>query len=803
MNPRRIGHYTLLRELGTGQFGTVYLGEGVVPTRFKSEDTVRRVAIKVLKEPGDPTAQASLVREFELMDQVRHRSLCRFYEYLPKQSAVVMEWVQGVDLRKVLDAMKRRGEPIDIKMVAALGCELADCLYQTYSSPDSDGEPLNLVHRDLKPENIMLTPRGEVKLLDFGLARVRDPAQTRKRMVMGTPLYMPPEQANGRLVDHRSDLFALGLILFELLMNEPAYEIREDVADPETEVMDRIERGSLKPELDRLERRFPEMGYMVTKCLQPNPRSRYPSGHDLLLNLRRLLPRESGVYLEQFCSYFFSTVHPIKTESIVVEQKRVGPMSNSKKPPRPSGKPPRPSASGRRPARPSASGSRPSAAPPASGRRPPGPRGSRGARPAGAGPRPASPRKPTGPSVPKAPTAPSSAEGPAAAPPTKSSKFGLGESSARSPVETGMLRMVPLSDEDDVEESAPSSATQFFAIPKSRTKKKPKPPPSGAPKLGVSGSATPGPNHRISGPGNAATPGQPGLAISGPSAPSAGGAGMPGVIPQRPGAGLGIQGPVATGPTDGPVQPFSDVAQPPEEVPDTSAGRTRSLRLFAIIAMFMVLMGGTGLIVVGAIVVAVNPDMFSGGGSSMIEDSNPSEGLLADEDDAEDDSFDDDKENYDLSGLDDEPDSSSSRSRSRGRSNSARSGSRRSSASSGGRSSSTPSSNGAATSGSSSGSTASSSSSRASTSKPRARSGPITLKVTGANAKSVRISCSDGKTDNVRLSGGSGSTSSSISGSASCDLSFKTVDGLSKKGSVSGGGRTYSCDLSGARASCK
>ena len=286
MHPQRIGNYTIVRELGTGQFGTVFLAEGVVPSRYRATDTVRRVAIKVLKDPGDPTAQASLVREFELMDQVRHRSLCRFYEYLPKQSAVVMEWVQGVDLRKVLDAMRQRKEPVDITMVAALGCELADCLYQTYATPGANGTALNLVHRDLKPENVMLTPDGEVKLLDFGLARVRDPTQTRKRMVMGTPLYMPPEQANGRMVDHRSDLFALGLILYEMLMNEPAYEIREDVEDPESEVMGRIESGSLKPELDRLESRFPQVGYMVTRCLQANPRSRYATGHDLLLDLR-------------------------------------------------------------------------------------------------------------------------------------------------------------------------------------------------------------------------------------------------------------------------------------------------------------------------------------------------------------------------------------------------------------------------------------------------------------------------------------------------------------------------------------
>ena len=284
------------------------------------------------------------------MDQVRHRSLCRFYEYLPKQSAVVMEWVQGVDLRKVLDAMRQRKEPVDITMVAALGCELADCLYQTYATPGANGTALNLVHRDLKPENVMLTPDGEVKLLDFGLARVRDPPKRGNEWSWARLFTCPPEQANGRMVDHRSDLFALGLILYEMLMNEPAYEIREDVEDPESEVMGRIESGSLKPELDRLESRFPQVGYMVTRCLQANPRSRYATGHDLLLDLRGLLPRESGVYLGQFCSLFLFNRPPDKEVESTLSNQKVEPMSNSKKPPRPTGKPPRPSASGRRPA---------------------------------------------------------------------------------------------------------------------------------------------------------------------------------------------------------------------------------------------------------------------------------------------------------------------------------------------------------------------------------------------------------------------------------------------------------------------
>ncbi|MBW1878090.1 MAG: serine/threonine protein kinase [Deltaproteobacteria bacterium] len=211
-----IGHYQVHEELGAGHFGTVYLAEGEVPGRGPSGPRRRQVAIKVLRDPGDPDAMETLVQEFDLLDQVKHRTICKVYEFLEREAAVVMEVVQGVTLRKVIEECARSGFPVMTEAAVEVGIEVADCLYQAWATPNRRGEPLNIVHRDLKPANVMLTPEGEVKVLDFGLARVA--AEGSDDAVMGTPLYMAPEQALGHNVDHRTDLFALGLILFELLM---------------------------------------------------------------------------------------------------------------------------------------------------------------------------------------------------------------------------------------------------------------------------------------------------------------------------------------------------------------------------------------------------------------------------------------------------------------------------------------------------------------------------------------------------------------------------------------------------------
>ena len=273
---------------------------------------------------------------------------------------------------------------------------------------------------------------------------------------------------------------------------------------------------------------------------------------------------------------------------------------------------------------------------------------------------------------------------------------------------------------------------------------------------------------------------------------------MGGPMGARPGGGMGIQGPVALGQGGaGPVQPFAEVAQ--QEVhQDSGASRTRSLRLVAILAAMFLMLGGTILVGGVALFLAINPEILSGESSGSSSSSSDGD-LIGDEseDDLSDDEEDDDEEVEAFSGLK----KPSARRRSRG--SSSRSGSSRSSSRSGSTSSSgssTSGSSGSASSGSSGSGSSSSSSSRG---RSAPKSGPFSIKVTGGAAKSVKFSCDDGASGQISLSSGSGSSGKSVGSSAACSLSFKSVSGVPKKGSISGGGRSYTCDLSGPRANCK
>jgi serine/threonine protein kinase/tetratricopeptide (TPR) repeat protein len=209
--PSRIGHYAIARKLGQGGMGIVYAA--------RDERLERTVALKTMSAVAkDDAARRRFWREARAAASVNHPNVCQIYEIGEDggELFIAMELLEG----EVLAERLKRGPvnatdalPVALDMLAALSALHAR----------------GIIHRDLKPSNVFLTTHG-VKLLDFGLARNAleasagaDAGVTRSGVVMGTPRYMPPEQASGEHVDARSDLFAAGAILFEMLAGRPAF----------------------------------------------------------------------------------------------------------------------------------------------------------------------------------------------------------------------------------------------------------------------------------------------------------------------------------------------------------------------------------------------------------------------------------------------------------------------------------------------------------------------------------------------------------------------------------------------------
>ncbi len=253
-----VSHYRIVAKLGGGGMGVVY----------KAEDTRlhRPVALKFVADDlaSDGEALSRFQREARTASALNHPHICTIYDIGAQdgRSFIAMEYLEGTALNDRLAA-----GPLPLDTVLRLGLQIADALDAAHAA--------QVIHRDIKPANIFITARGHAKLLDFGLAKMRAPvhpqmdlttvAGTRHGVVMGTVAYMAPEQARGEAVDHRADLWSVGLVLYEMATGaRPAPGVQLRIADA--------------PELERI----------VAKCLEIDPGLRYQHAADLRTDLERL-----------------------------------------------------------------------------------------------------------------------------------------------------------------------------------------------------------------------------------------------------------------------------------------------------------------------------------------------------------------------------------------------------------------------------------------------------------------------------------------------------------------------------------
>lgn len=277
--------FRVIERIGEGAFGTVYLAEMV------GTGVTRQVAIKVPhpdRMSGD--VMARLRDEARLGALIRHRAIVRVDDLVEVDGtwAVVMEYVEGCDLAELLAA-----GPVPPRAALAIAEEVAQALHAAWHQPGPDGTSLQLVHRDVKPSNLRVTPAGEVKLLDFGVARAR--FDTREVMgtgaVLGTHTYLAPERFEGRDVP-AGDVYALGVTLFELLTGAPPGKSAFDA--------DRQPPGRRYAEQWRwLGTVHPELPGLLARFLAPRPEDR-PGAREAARALAAIAVSVGGLTLEDW-----------------------------------------------------------------------------------------------------------------------------------------------------------------------------------------------------------------------------------------------------------------------------------------------------------------------------------------------------------------------------------------------------------------------------------------------------------------------------------------------------------------------
>lgn len=286
LSPRgRIGKYELLHPLGTGGMAQVMVARTLAPGGVSRLVALKRILPRLA---DDPVIVNQFLDEAKLGMKLSHPNLVTVHDFGSAGGSyfIAMELIRGVDLDQVI--YSRHG-PVAPPAISAILCQALEGLHAAHEAKADDGASLGLVHRDLSPHNLMCGFDGRVKVLDFGVAKMRDQRTvTLPGIVKGKPLYMSPEQATAERIDRRSDLFSVGLILYEALMGRRAFDRNDDTKSMEAIVNDALPRPAGLPT---------PLWEVLEKALQKEPEKRFRHALEMADALRDAVApmRDSGL----------------------------------------------------------------------------------------------------------------------------------------------------------------------------------------------------------------------------------------------------------------------------------------------------------------------------------------------------------------------------------------------------------------------------------------------------------------------------------------------------------------------------
>jgi serine/threonine-protein kinase len=235
-----------------------------------------------------------LVDEAKIAGLLKHGNIARVYEFARAHGEyfIAMEHVDGKDLRSILERCRQHKRPIPPQHAAYIAAEIAAGLHAAHVAVDNQGRPLRIVHRDVSPSNVICSYTGEVKLCDFGIAKATlSNVHTKTGVIKGKVKYMSPEQALGRKLDHRSDVFSLGSVLYEMLTRVPPF-----TATNEMDLLIKVRDARYRPISDLVPGVPPEIEAIANRCLQRSRTQRYQTSDEVGVALRTFLQRHMPGY---------------------------------------------------------------------------------------------------------------------------------------------------------------------------------------------------------------------------------------------------------------------------------------------------------------------------------------------------------------------------------------------------------------------------------------------------------------------------------------------------------------------------
>ncbi|MBN8615690.1 MAG: serine/threonine protein kinase, partial [Deltaproteobacteria bacterium] len=274
--PIPFGKYLLLERINVGGMAEVFKAKAFGVEGFERLVAVKRILPSIAEDQEFITM---FVDEAKIAVQLTHANIAQIFDLgrVGDSYFIAMEFVHGKDLRAIFDRARKRGETVPVPMACYVAMKVCEGLDYAHNKKDAAGRDLHLVHRDVSPQNVLLSYDGEVKVIDFGIAKAAGKAgKTQAGILKGKFGYMSPEQVRGLPLDRRSDIFAVGIVLYELLTGERLF-----VGESDFSTLEKVKNVEIMPP-STYNRRIPEeLEQIVLKALAKDVDDRYQTAMDL------------------------------------------------------------------------------------------------------------------------------------------------------------------------------------------------------------------------------------------------------------------------------------------------------------------------------------------------------------------------------------------------------------------------------------------------------------------------------------------------------------------------------------------
>jgi tRNA A-37 threonylcarbamoyl transferase component Bud32 len=283
--PEHFGKYQLLEKIATGGMAEVYRARAFGMAGFEKILVIKRVLDHMAK---DQEFIEMFIDEARIAVQLQHVNIVQVFDLgeVDGHYFMAMEYVHGIDLSRLLSRSRGLG-PFPIPLALFITGEILKALQFAHQQVDDQGRLMQIVHCDVSPQNMLLSYAGEVKILDFGIARAAFQADTKHQIVRGKYAYMSPEQVEGSILDGRSDMFSLGIVLYEMLTGRRLFKMKS-----RDETLARVRRAEVpsprgyRPEISE------ELEGFLLRVLSRDREDRFEDGQQMYMALTRLMVRE-------------------------------------------------------------------------------------------------------------------------------------------------------------------------------------------------------------------------------------------------------------------------------------------------------------------------------------------------------------------------------------------------------------------------------------------------------------------------------------------------------------------------------